>query len=294
MNATVHAKPPPLPGVAGRQVKRKPKILIFVPHADDEIFLAGGLAVRAKKEIPEITIIAALMTAGFVPELADTRKKEFISSCELLGMIPKRFNFPLTRNIRVRDVGSNKPREVTILDPTNDTFIHTVAGVIIKEAPTAIIMPHERDWHPDHCATTSLVNSALLSLSSKNIPLNLMLLLARVWHDLSAPNLLVALDKATYLKKQEALRMHFSQLTSATTGKERITHNRYGIMLECIDRLSAVIGPEKILGPSSKDPGIEFAEIYSVSRVFSEGIGAKCSPRIILLNTPLTEDIFVS
>jgi hypothetical protein len=101
------------------------------------------------------------------------------------------------------------------------------------------------------------------------------------------------LDKATHLKKQEALKIHASQLTSeAKPGEKRVTNNRYNLMLAGIDRLSAIMGPEKILGPSSKDPGIEFAELYSVSRV-AGGIGGKLEPKIILLDTPLTEGIFV-
>lgn len=265
------------------------KVLAFPSHADDEVLMAGGLIVRAKKEFgSQMQIRAYLMVDGFDKSLRDVRRAEFSSSCEKLGVEPKFFGFPLAKEAKVPDFDSTIARTIYYLEK-DFGFIATIASEILIARPDVLIFPHSEDMHPDHEMTHLLVMHALSEVINRlgKCPV---LIETQVWHPIYAPNLFVGFGEDVFTRKLDAVSVYESQLTGGKLAGA--SHNRYDDMMRSADRLNAIQGPEKLFGFGSKDAEVEYGELFLVSKV-DHGVYAKCTPRFVRPDLPLSEVLFI-
>jgi|GEM_PF-2706904 LmbE family N-acetylglucosaminyl deacetylase len=269
--------------------KERKTVLVFVPHADDEVLMAGGTILRARKELPDIRFKAYLMTDGFEKELREKRKAEFSASCRILGIEAGFLGFELPNTRTVLDYGSSQTRNVSFLD-VNEKMVERIAQIIMEEGAGGIIHPHREDWHPDHEATCRLLNGAVFKLSRETTGLQLKLLFGYVWRQMEKPNLVIAHNNEDHETKKRAIYMHCSQLT-ADAKPGQTTYNRYDAILNANDMSNAVKGPELVFGPSSRDTGAEYAELFD--SILVVGSGRRTEPKIFLPTDRLTQDIFL-
>lgn len=268
---------------------REKKVVLFVPHADDEVLIAGGTILRARRELPHLKFKAYLMTDGFEQNKREQRRTEFSASCRVLGIEPGFVGFELTKTRKVKDYDSKNEREVAFLD-VNTEMVQKIARIIINESASGIIHPHMEDWHPDHEATCRLLRGAVFQIAKEIPDVSLKLLLGYVWRQMEKPNLMIAHGTEDHETKKRAMFMHYSQLTlDAEPGQT--TYNRYDAILNANDLSNAIKGPELVFGPSSRDAKAEHAELFDSLLV--RGTGIRSESRIFLVENNLTEKVFL-
>ncbi len=143
-------------------------IYVFAPHPDDESLACGGTIIKRISQGYHVKIV--LMTDGShshstvldiwsnpsPEELAEIRKKEFLSATNTLGI----------------------PTENLILLEVEDGFLHSVVEESAQKIArmlsveqneiVEIYVTHKKDHHRDHKATNTIVGKALRKLSLEN------------------------------------------------------------------------------------------------------------------------------
>lgn len=118
------------------------RILVAGPHPDDQEIGMGGTIARLAEQGHDVLLLD--MTNGEPTPHGDpeTRAKEAATAAEILGV--KRVSAHLPNR---RVVHSLEAR-------------HTVAGIIREHQAEIIFTPYFQDAHPDHVATTRIVEDA--------------------------------------------------------------------------------------------------------------------------------------
>ena len=183
------------------RIDRTTRLLVLAPHPDDEMIGAGGLIQRVVAHNGAVHVV--LMTSGDAfaeavetvegikhPKPSDYRhygaKREHESLAALRGIgVGERqvtfLGFPdegmcllASRYLSIKRQFES-PYTDRISPPLTEQVIRGVkyrgtdvrrelARVISDFAPTVIVMPHQDDDHPDHCATHIFGKEALLQI----------------------------------------------------------------------------------------------------------------------------------
>lgn len=124
------------------------KVLIFAPHADDEIIGAGGTLLRhvARGDEVHICVVTAPDTELFEPGLRERIRGEAAASHAILGVAGTRFlDLPAVR-----------------LDTTPRHLLNQAIGSVVESLrPGIVYLPHPGDMHFDHGET---FNAAMVAV----------------------------------------------------------------------------------------------------------------------------------
>ena len=170
---------------------------MIAPHPDDEAIGCGGSvclhAARGNR------VRAVFLTSGEAglrhlsrDEAWRTREAEAEVAAGVLGLSALTF-------LRQPDwtLGDHIEATAAALTPH-----------LIADAPDIVYLPHEGDWHPDHCVVLAIVRSAL----GGHAPVRTRFLTYETWAPLSAYD--EAEDVTQVMgQKLRALRCHASQMT---------------------------------------------------------------------------------
>ena len=141
-----------------------PKALIFSPHPDDECII-GGLALRLLKE-SGVRVINVAVTQGSNRDRQQARLEELKGACDYMG-------FGLITTGENGLEGINPKRRES--DPEAwSKDVEVIQGILQKEQPAFIFVPHATDWNSTHIGVHCLVMDALAKLPSEtpNISFN--------------------------------------------------------------------------------------------------------------------------
>ena len=129
------------------------RILVVGPHPDDQELGMGGSIIRLARQGHDVLLLD--MTNGEPTPMGspEQREKEWTAAAEIMGV---------------------KRR---ILSLTNREVEHTlaarrlVAGVIREHRAEIVFTPYEQDAHPDHRATTRIVEDARFDAKLRHVDL---------------------------------------------------------------------------------------------------------------------------
>jgi LmbE family N-acetylglucosaminyl deacetylase len=161
------AAPPPL-RLGDRDVGPADRILLLVPHPDDEVLAAGLLVRRARRIGATVTVVVA--TDGeanvWVQRLAqrrlrvgpEDRRRFGESRADAARRALGRLGVGETevRFLRLPDTGLS-----ALLVDAGRTLVTTCARVMLAARATVLIVPAAADLHPDHAAIGVAVREAL-------------------------------------------------------------------------------------------------------------------------------------
>jgi N-acetylglucosamine malate deacetylase 1 len=129
-------------------------ILVVGPHPDDQELGMGGTIAKLSDQGHDVLLLD--MTNGEPTPYGDpeTRAKEARAAAAILGVQRRLLDLPnriLTHTIEAR---------------------HVVAGVIREHQAKVVFLPYSEDAHPDHIATTRIVEDARFDakLTKTNLP----------------------------------------------------------------------------------------------------------------------------
>ncbi len=119
-------------------------VLAFSPHPDDADMACGGLLLKLKSKgytTGIIDVTEAELSSNGDP---DTRKKETLNSSKILKLDTR-------ENLKIGDgaVANNGENRLKIIE------------IIRKYKPSLIIIPYEKDRHPDHENSSKLLKDAI-------------------------------------------------------------------------------------------------------------------------------------
>jgi LmbE family N-acetylglucosaminyl deacetylase len=194
------------------------RTLVLAPHPDDESLGCGGtLALLRKAGYPVHVVFVSDGTQshpnspGYPAErLRDLREKEARQALGELQISDKEVTF-----MRLPD------RHVPMPDDAGfDEAVDALVAVIQQFNPSTVLVPYERDPHPDHRATYALLLSALDTMGKEEQP-RVLEYLIWLWElgrpdDLPKPGerLVLQVDiDAVVDQKKRAINAHQSQVT---------------------------------------------------------------------------------
>ena len=243
-----------------------PVVMLVSPHPDDEC-ITGGLALRLMRE-SGMRIVNVAVTLGSNQERRAARLAELKNACGWIG-------FDLEETGLERIIPATRQFDAQ----TWSAAIKTIAALIAKHKPRAIVFPHERDWHPTHIGTHLLVMDSL-----RRLPLDFktVLIETEFWGQLLTPNLMVELSPGDVADLLAALSHHNGEMK----------RNPYHLRLPAWLQDNVRRGSELVGGKGAAAPDFIFATLYwvqkwqngGVKEMFRGGtqISAKDSPGIIL------------
>jgi bacillithiol biosynthesis deacetylase BshB1 len=129
-------------------------VLVVGPHPDDQELGMGGTIARLAQQGHDVLLLDMTNGEPTPHGSPEIREKEWTKAAEILNV--KRRNIFL------------KNREVTHSVEAR----HKVAGVIREHQASIVFLPYFEDAHPDHIATTRIVEDARFDakLTKTNIP----------------------------------------------------------------------------------------------------------------------------
>ena len=132
---------------------RPRRVLVIGPHPDDQELGMGGTIAKLIKQGHNVLLLD--MTNGEPTPFGDpdTRAKEAENAAEILGVKRRMIGLP------------NRFVEHTI------EARHAVAGVIREHQADIVFAPYFQDAHPDHIATTRIVEDARFDAKLSKIDL---------------------------------------------------------------------------------------------------------------------------
>jgi N-acetylglucosamine malate deacetylase 1 len=248
--ATAKGKSLPLGGIV--QPKKKtlppdaPVVMLVSPHPDDEC-ITGGLALRLMREAG-MRVVNVAVTLGSNKERRLARLAELKNACGWIG-------FELEETGLENIVPHTRQHEAQVWNAA----IKTMAALLMKHRPRAIVFPHERDWHPTHIGTHFLVIDAL-----RRMPLDFktVLIETEFWGQLYTPNLMVELSAGDVADLLAALSHHTGEM-------ER---NPYHLRLPAWLQDNVRRGSELVGGKGAAAPDFVFATLYWVQKWQNGGI----------------------
>ncbi|WP_375446510.1 PIG-L deacetylase family protein [uncultured Fibrella sp.] len=192
------------------------RTLVLAPHPDDESLGCGGTLALLRRAGFSVHVIFISDGTQSHPNsatypahrLRDLRETEAIEALRELGVSEKEATF-----LRLPD------RNVPV--PNAPGFVEVVgqlATILQSFGPTTVLVPFERDPHPDHRATYQLLQGAMAQLPE---PLHVLEYLIWLWElgrpdDMPRTNerLVLSVDISPVMaEKKQAIAAHRSQVT---------------------------------------------------------------------------------
>ncbi|HTR43848.1 MAG TPA: PIG-L family deacetylase [Pseudomonadales bacterium] len=223
-----------------------PVVMLVSPHPDDEC-ITGGLPLRLMRE-SGMRIVNVAVTLGSNENRRTARLTELKNACEWIG-------FELEETGLERILPATRQFDAQ----TWSSAIKTIAALITKHKPRAIVFPHERDWHPTHIGTHLLVMDAL-----RRLPLDFKTILIETefWGQLLTPNLMVELSPHDVADLLAALSHH--------TGEMK--RNPYHLRLPSWLQDNVRRGSELVGGKGATAPDFVFATLYWIKKWQNGGV----------------------
>ena len=123
----------------------QPRVLVFVPHPDDESLGCGGtLALLAEQSAVKVILVTDGSGAGGLPAGAvEVRRREFLAALATLGVTDsEQWNYP----------------DGAFFDSSG--FQTKVQGLLKSYQPDWVMLPSPLDYHRDHLTVSVAVQSA--------------------------------------------------------------------------------------------------------------------------------------
>ncbi len=188
--------------------------LVLAPHQDDETLGCGGLISLLREKNKEVFVLFLTDGSASHPaskrynaeRLSALRKEEAIRALEVLG-VPQGNAFFLNKK------DGALPAEGEADFEQNAAQLHVLITLL---SPDLVLVPYEKDPHPDHRATWQM-----LMHSNKNIHAKFRILQYVIWlhergeqEDMPTDEVVHFIDISKYkILKEEALAEHQSQTT---------------------------------------------------------------------------------
>ncbi len=224
-----------------------PKVLIFSPHPDDEC-IVGLLALRWLREARWNAINVAVTQGSHRARQAE-RLAELERACAYLG-----FGLTPTRPNGLEKV-SVKTRQQ---EPAGwDAMVQTIADLLTRHQPRAILFPHDRDWNSTHVGTHWLVMDALRQLGPA---FTCYLVETEFWGQMDTPNLMVEASPTDLGDMVAATSFHVGE----------VKRNPYHLLLPAWMLDNVRRGGELVGGQGGAAPDFLFATLYRL-RAWRQG-----------------------
>ncbi|HEV2328692.1 MAG TPA: PIG-L family deacetylase [Verrucomicrobiae bacterium] len=217
-----------------------PVALIFSPHPDDECII-GGLALRLMRE-RQFRIVNVAVTLGSNSERRAARLVELKNACHWIG-----FELAETGLEKITPSARAKEPEVWM------AATRTIARLLAKFQPAAILFPHELDWNSTHVGTHFLVKDALKTLPPA---FSTVLIETEFWGQMPSPNVMIELSAADVADLLAALSFHVGELQ----------RNPYHLRMPAWLQDNVRRGAELVGGQGGAAPDFVFATLYRVHR----------------------------
>jgi len=117
-------------------------ILVVGPHPDDQELGMGGTIIRLAQQQHNVLVLDMTNGEPTPHGSPEIREREWIAAAKILGV--KRRQLGLTNRQVEHNLASR----------------HAVAGVIREHQASIVFLPYFEDAHPDHVATTRIVEDA--------------------------------------------------------------------------------------------------------------------------------------
>ena len=176
-----------------------PRVLVFSPHPDDECII-GGLALRLMREA-RVNVLNVAVTQGSNKARQAERFAELENACHHLG-----FGLVATGATGLEKINP-KTREQ---DPAHwNRCVEIIAGILVKNRPRAILLPHDQDWNSTHVGTHHLVMDALQRMP---VEFECALFETEYWAPMATPNLMVEIAANDLADMVGALTFHIGEV----------------------------------------------------------------------------------
>jgi len=207
-------------------IPRNKKVIIFSPHPDDDAIGMGGTIIELVKKGNKILcmyitsgVSARNAVKGDIP-IEEKEKKRIIEAeqaSKVLGTNIHFLNLPYFYGLTVKN-----------------EHIEKIIGLLEKENPDVVFVPHQHERHPTHKASTSIVILALKRCDLANLD--------EIWFyeilsPIRTPNTIITFGEEVMNKKLEAIRAHESQ----------IERRRYDIGIKGLNTFRGIL-KDSILG----------------------------------------------
>jgi LmbE family N-acetylglucosaminyl deacetylase len=220
-----------------------PRVLVFSPHPDDECIF-GGLPLRLLREL-KMNVINVAVTQGSRKARQAERLKELRGACDYLG-----FGLVQTAECGLEKINV-KTREQ---EPERwEQSVGIVAGIIAKNKPHVIFIPHEHDLNTTHVGTFFLVSDALLKMPESFC---CWVCATEFWAPMNDPNLMVEISVADLADLVAALSFHVGE----------VSRNPYHLRLPAWMQDNVRRGGELVGAQGAEPPHFIFATIYRLQK----------------------------
>ncbi len=236
-----------------------PRVLIFSPHPDDECII-GGLPFRFLREL-RMRVINVAVTQGRHLERQAARWAELEGACAFIG-----FGLIQTVENGLADI------DLATREQRPETWrsaVTVIADILKAEAPYAIFIPHDDDWHPAHIGTHHLVLDALATLPAG---FTCHVIENEFWGAMATPNLMIESGLDDVADLIAALSFHEGE----------VTRNPYHLRLPAwmIDNVRR--GSELVQGKGETAADMTFATLYRQRR-WADGALQDTLPKGVVL-----------
>jgi LmbE family N-acetylglucosaminyl deacetylase len=219
------------------------KVLIFAPHPDDECII-GGLPLRLLRELG-MDVSTVAVTHGSRKDRQAARWRELEAACGYLG-------FGLIPTVEHGlehihpDTRAGRP-EIWA------AAVEVIAGILARQAPRIILMPHDDDWNRTHIGVHHLLMDALARMPAA---FACHVVETEFWGAMDSPNLMVESSVDDVADLVAALSLHAGE----------VARNPYHLRLPAwlIDNVRR--GAELVQGQGAAAPPFTFATLYRLRR----------------------------
>lgn len=219
------------------------KVLIFSPHPDDECII-GGIALRLMRQAG-MTVINVAVTQGSSKERQEGRYKELQGACNYLGWELVQTAPAGLQRINAKTRQQDQPHWSKCVD--------VVAGILQREQPRVVLLPHDKDSNSTHTGTHFLVMDALGRMPST---FSCYLVETEYWGAMTDPNLMVQVGDEDLADQIAALTFHVGELQ----------RNPYHLSLPAWMMDNVRRGGELVGGQGGAAPDFAFATLYRLRR----------------------------
>jgi N-acetylglucosamine malate deacetylase 1 len=233
-----------IPSNARQRISPKaPAVLMFSPHPDDEC-ITGGLALRLLREA-RWNVVNVAVTLGSNRARQAVRRRELQNACATLGfglIVPG-----------ARGLEHIHPDTRAQHSAQWRTAVRAIAGILAKQKPRVIFLPHKNDVHPAHVGVHLLVLDALKTLPRK---FTCFVVETEFWGQMVNPNLLVEIGANDLADLIAALSRHIGEV------KRNAYHARLPAwMLDNVRRGAELVGSR-----GAQAPDFTFGTIYRLQK----------------------------
>jgi LmbE family N-acetylglucosaminyl deacetylase len=213
-----------------------PKLLIFSPHPDDEV-IVGGFALRCLRQA-QWNVINIAVTQGSNKPRQPERLRELKNCCQ--------YGLEQTAPNGLEKINPTTRQQDPALWAQS---VKTIAQILSRHQPRAILFPHDLDWNSTHVGTHFLVMDALRSLPAG---FTCYTLETEFWGQMANPNLMVEVTPEDLGDLITALTFHVGE----------VQRNPYHLSLPAWMMDNVRRGSELVGGQGGAAPAYPFATLY--------------------------------